>query len=281
LWNYARSFTLVALGPFPWHFKTKAQSTALLETVPWWVLAALVGKGVFEQFRRNRRSPSFLLVLFALAVFAVFAFYFNNFGIIMRIRVPAVLALLPFIFLAFHPEASRRTSRFETIIMKTKLILIKVLPKPPLFLYRSLSNRKDLGIVISFLILKPPNISFLQRFYIIKQLYLTSYFVDCAHTQYEMLSFIKEILSIPQDREGCIVEAGSYKGGSTAKFSLAAKLVNRKLIVFDSFEGIPAHTEYSDKFPKGSYCGTMEEVKDNVKKFGAIEICEFVKGYFE
>ena len=104
LWNYVRSFALAALGPFPWHIKTPAQSAALLETIPWLALAVLAGKGIFEQFRQNFRSPSFLLVLFALAILAVLAFYFNNFGILMRIRVPAVLALLPFISLAFHPK---------------------------------------------------------------------------------------------------------------------------------------------------------------------------------
>ena len=39
------------------------------------------------------------------------------------------------------------------------------------------------------------------------------------------------ILSIPKDKDGCIVEAGSYKGGSTAKFSLFAKLANREILI--------------------------------------------------
>jgi hypothetical protein len=101
LWNYTRSFALTALGPFPWHFKSLAHSAALLETIPWLILALLIGKGVFEQFRRNRRNPAFFLVLFSLALFASLAFYFSNFGILMRIRIPAIFALLPFIAFAF------------------------------------------------------------------------------------------------------------------------------------------------------------------------------------
>ena len=39
------------------------------------------------------------------------------------------------------------------------------------------------------------------------------------------------------------MEAGCFKGGSTAKFSIAAKIAGRRLYVFDSFQGIPAHNE--------------------------------------
>ncbi len=118
LWNYTRSFALAALGPFPWHLKTSTQYVALLEVLPWLAIAVFIGKGILEQVRKNWHSPSLLLVLFALAVFAVLAFYFNNFGILMRIRVPAVLALLPFFFLAFHsyPEAVSLMSRIKTAV---------------------------------------------------------------------------------------------------------------------------------------------------------------------
>jgi O-methyltransferase len=46
---------------------------------------------------------------------------------------------------------------------------------------------------------------------------------------------------------GVIVEAGCYKGGSTAKFSLMAEKVNRDLVVFDSFQGIPENAEPHEK----------------------------------
>jgi len=83
-----------------------------------------------------------------------------------------------------------------------------------------------------------------------------------------------------------IVEAGCYKGGSTAKYSFAADIANRKLFVFGSFQGIPKNTETHDKtifgggarFPEGRYCGTLDEVKANAKRFGRIESCTFVEG---
>ena len=127
---------------------------------------------------------------------------------------------------------------------------------------------------------------------LIKKLDAISANVDCPHTQYEIMSFIENLFNIPKDIKGCIVEAGCYKGGSTAKFSLAAKMVNRKLVVFDSFEGLPKNSEqhgeniFGDKikigaFTEGKYCGTLKEVKKNVNKFGEIEVCQFIKGWFK
>jgi O-methyltransferase len=115
--------------------------------------------------------------------------------------------------------------------------------------------------------------------------------VHCSHNASDVLAFIVEILSVPKDSPGCIVEAGCFKGGSTAKFSLFAKLVGRPLVVFDSFQGIPANEEPQEKsilghsikdaFPGGSFCGSLDEVRANVEKYGEIDVCRFVPGWFE
>src|SRR5206468_442984 len=107
--------------------------------------------------------------------------------------------------------------------------------------------------------------------------------------QTEMLSFIRTILTIPQEVEGCVVEAGCFKGGSTAKFSLAVEKVNRKLVVFDSFAGLPENTEPHDKtihgerpdFSQGKYAGTLQEVSQNVRRYGKADSCQFIEGWFE
>jgi O-methyltransferase len=104
-----------------------------------------------------------------------------------------------------------------------------------------------------------------------------------------MERIIAAILEIPTSARGCIVEAGCYKGGSTAKLSLAAKLVNRKLFVFDSFEGLPENTEPHKEsifgepidFVRGRYAARLERVRTNVRTFGVEGVCEFVPGWFE
>ncbi len=164
----------------------------------------------------------------------------------------------------------------------------KIFPKPLMLLYGFFRNPKEATSLITFLFKSNPQTSFHQRLLLIKRFYAISYAVDCPHTQHEIISFVKTILSIPPNVKGCIVEAGCYKGGSTAKFSIAARMADRRLVVFDSFEGIPDNNEPHDKnifggragFRKGSYCGTLDEVKRNVRKMGELDSCKLIKGWF-
>ena len=69
---------------------------------------------------------------------------------------------------------------------------------------------------------------------------------------------------------------------------------NRRLIVCDSFEGL-SEPEEDEKYEipggwtnyflyeKGEFSseGGLDGVKQNVEKFGHLEVCQFVKGYFE
>lgn len=117
--------------------------------------------------------------------------------------------------------------------------------------------------------------------------------VHCAHGQFEFYVMQGMILNLPID--GPFVELGCYKGGSTAKLSLICKLTGRKLYAFDSFEGLPApsqqdlkhnftpmiYPQKSVSYVAGAYSGSLEEVKNNVLRYGSIEVCEFIKGLFE
>jgi O-methyltransferase len=104
----------------------------------------------------------------------------------------------------------------------------------------------------------------------------------CAHTHAEAVSIVSEILRVPSSTPGVVLEAGCFKGGSTAKLSLATKLIGRKLLVYDSFEGLPDVQEAEkDRFAQGEYTGALEEVKNNVGRYGALEVCDFVRGWFD
>jgi O-methyltransferase len=115
--------------------------------------------------------------------------------------------------------------------------------------------------------------------------------VECPHNESHILSFVVELFSLPVSVPGVIVEAGCYKGGSTAKISIAAQLIGRPLVVFDSFQGLPPNDEphttthqgddISGWFLEGAFAGTLDEVRSNVERFGAIEVCEFIPGWFD
>ena len=147
----------------------------------------------------------------------------------------------------------------------------------------------DLRAAARFLAKPLAGVSLGQRLALVRSLCRTTMAVDCAHTQEEMLTFIETILTTPAEVEGCVVEAGCCKGGSTAKFSLAARLAGRRLVVFDSFEGLPDNDEAhgttilgeTPDFSEGRYMGTLEEVRRNVSEHGAPEVCEFVRGWFD
>jgi len=129
-----------------------------------------------------------------------------------------------------------------------------------------------------------------DRWKLIKQFYAI-FFARPAipHTQAELLTYVRRIFAVSPDTEGVIVEAGCFKGISSAKLSLAARLANRKLVIFDSFEGIPENTEDHDKtifggdatFGEGDYAGSLNEVQNNIREFGDIDVCEFNKGWFD
>ena len=100
-----------------------------------------------------------------------------------------------------------------------------------------------------------------------------------------------KILRIPKDLPGDLIECGSFKGGSAVNLSRLAAKTGRRLHLFDSFEGLPTPQE-GDKehlvlselqfrtYEGGAYAGSLEEVKENVRKYGALGVCEFHKGYF-
>jgi hypothetical protein len=110
--------------------------------------------------------------------------------------------------------------------------------------------------------------------------------VECGHNPKEALHIIEEIIEMPPDLDGVIVECGAFLGGSTAKLSHAVAITGRELVVCDSFEGLPEvgytnHTEVKPDFQKGEYAGRLEEVKKNVTRFGKIACVKFVEGWYE
>jgi hypothetical protein len=98
------------------------------------------------------------------------------------------------------------------------------------------------------------------------------------------LAMALKILETPPDVPGNVIECGTWKGGSATNLSLVCRIVGRKLKVYDSFEGLPegeAGYPEARHCKKGDYLGTLDEVKSNIRRYGAIECCQFVKGWFK
>jgi O-methyltransferase len=104
---------------------------------------------------------------------------------------------------------------------------------------------------------------------------------NVCHAHYP--SEISEVVNAILARRGNVVEAGCFRGGSSAKFSIAAKRVGARLLVYDSFEGVEPMTEEEKKGTydfSGQYACSMEDVKANVERYGEISVCSFHRGWF-
>jgi O-methyltransferase len=77
---------------------------------------------------------------------------------------------------------------------------------------------------------------------------------------------------------GAFAEFGCFKGYSTSMLSYACRLLGIRVHVFDSFSGLPPSA--SDGYAKGEFCGSISEVDEHVRTFGAREVVSFHKGYF-
>ena len=128
-----------------------------------------------------------------------------------------------------------------------------------------------------------------QKLTLIKQFDVINRRIVSATGTLTHIVLARAILSIPRSVEGDIVECGCYKGASTASLSLVCRLSGRRLVACDSFEGLPEddqpvhlglHTGTYGHYKKGMFCGRLDEVTENVGKFGALETCEFVEGFF-
>jgi len=116
--------------------------------------------------------------------------------------------------------------------------------------------------------------------------------IQTASSSLEHLVMAAKILNVPADVDGCIVECGCFKGGSTANLSLVAGLCDRTLHVFDSFEGMPepttddeAHLDVESQrvhsYEENSWDTSVAEVTENVTRYGDPDAVVLHPGYFE
>lgn len=165
-------------------------------------------------------------------------------------------------------------------------------------LYRKLQSIKflltrDLAAATSFLAARyPRELSLEKKIELLLAFTKTTNAVRGYHTLAEILTACDRIFRVAplasNMRTPIVVEAGAGSGSSTAKLSLATRMVGGHLHVFDSFRGIPENDEKHQMldgrplvFRRGAFRGRLTSVKNTVERFGAIEVCTFHKGLFE
>lgn len=128
------------------------------------------------------------------------------------------------------------------------------------------------------------HVKFRQKLALARKMYRNSRHIPTGTTYKAHLAITAKLLETPPTTKGVVVECGCWLGGSAANLSLACDLVGRELILYDSFEGLPA-AEANDRYAKpeaeGMYRGDLETVRENIRKYGKIERCTFRKGWFK
>lgn len=153
--------------------------------------------------------------------------------------------------------------------------------------YGPFRNPMDFFWIPYFIVCRP--FSIVRRCQLLRQFYEITFHVRCFHAQHEVVQFSHSAISTVPKQNGVLVECGSYKGGSTAKLSKVAELLDTKLVVYDSFEGLPENSEAHKEsifgegieFPGGRFRATINEVKGNIGRYGSLSSCEFRAGWFK
>ena len=167
-------------------------------------------------------------------------------------------------------------------------------------LTRAVGRLENIAVVTRFISSDAGNdygITRLRKLKLVKQFRRNNRKLKSRSSWLQHLWMAEAIFRVPKSLRGDVVECGCFNGASTASLSLACALTNRRLFVCDSFEGLPSpkageeHTVVRDsrkttgeyyRWQKGEYAseGGLEKVKENMTRYGIIDVCRFVKGYF-
>ena len=159
--------------------------------------------------------------------------------------------------------------------------------------YRALKSleyllSRDRRAAFAFLVGPYSTLPLRQRAAVIAQFIRITNQIRAYHTQTELLTVADRILRLAGRPNLTVVEAGTGKGASTAKLSLICRAAGARLFVFDSFRGLPDNAEVhrhrdgrTIRFREGAFTGRLAQVRRTVATLGALEVCEFRKGWFD
>lgn len=94
-----------------------------------------------------------------------------------------------------------------------------------------------------------------------------------------------KLLEMPPGQAGDVVECGCCLGATSVNLSIVCKIVGRQYYIYDSFEGLPMPVPGVDHLwteaDKGELAASQPAVEGNVRRYGEVSCCTFVKGWFK
>lgn len=126
-------------------------------------------------------------------------------------------------------------------------------------------------------------VPFLGRLKLLWRFILIDWNILHDHQPNEISSVCRTIAERHAIHNEVIVEAGCWKGGSSAKFSIICKMLGYKLYIYDSFEGVEEMTlEEKQKTHdfSGEYASPESTLRSNLTQYGEISVCSIYRGWF-
>lgn len=131
-----------------------------------------------------------------------------------------------------------------------------------------------------------------EKLRLIARFYRNTRRVETLSSVVEHLELAAELLRMSPQVEGGVIECGCYVGGSSVNLSLACAMVGRRLVICDSFQGLPAPSDYDKSHPvphrkdveeyhEGQFAASLDVVRGNLERYGRIDVCEFKVGFFD
>jgi len=95
--GYLTGFIYILFGPFVWQLKYARHFLTLFEMIPWYFMLYFIVNGIIKCIR-DKKYESYILLVFAVVFLATLTLFdSSNFGLFMRIRIPAFICLLCFL----------------------------------------------------------------------------------------------------------------------------------------------------------------------------------------
>lgn len=166
-----------------------------------------------------------------------------------------------------------RPPRLDRIIMPRLRTAYEALSLPVLVVFLFYNRRIDRNYTLSW----PAKLKLALR------MWRNTRRVPTGGSYRAHLAMAVKLLEIPPTTKGVVVECGCWQGGSTVNLSLVCNIVGRRLVVYDSFEGLPPadpNDRYASPYGEGYLAADLDSVKENVRRFGESGCCEFRKGWF-
>lgn len=120
--NYFLSFSYALLGPLPWQLVERQHYFSLIETIPWYFLIIISFYGFIKLIKKQgflktikNYKITLPLLMFGLMALGALSLFINNYGIIVRIRIPVFISFLCIMAFNFKNSEKYLSNSYEKI----------------------------------------------------------------------------------------------------------------------------------------------------------------------